>query len=510
MNRQADHGHSPIQSALAWLSSDVILRFFERQRWYPAKGAAASSARVIDGVVMPWGFGAFAIARVVVESASGARTYQVPLAARDAVPAHLPESVVLARGEPAGKKLVIYDALYDPDFRQGLVRAIRSGLTVPADGGPKFVIERVIPDTPGGADPSSRLGTAEQSNTSVILGDDAILKLFRTLNPGPHPDVEVTLFLMMQAGFPYTPQLLATLRFEDQSGATTSGMVQDYLVGSTDAWTYALHAGRSYFTAPANRESPNTFLDDARKLGTLTRDLHEALGSLEEHAAFSPVPAEPEDLDRWAHRAQHAVHDGLALLERQITSPAFPRERLAEAQALLKRKEHFIGWINEIADYIGEDLGLRIRVHGDYHLGQVLRTRGGDFMVIDFEGEPSKSLEERREKTSSLRDVAGMLRSFGYAAATLAMTDGKSTPPAVRELRAARWERDARAAFLGAYFAPREEEYSILPDSELNAMQLVTLFETEKAFYELAYELNNRPDWSWIPMRGISKLFVAK
>jgi maltose alpha-D-glucosyltransferase / alpha-amylase len=103
-----------------------------------------------------------------------------------------------------------------------------------------------------------------------------------------------------------------------------------------------------------------------------------------------------------------------------------------------------------------------------------------------------------------------MLRSFSYAAASLANSDGRSIPPAVRELRAARWERDVRSAFLGAYFAPVEEEYSINPESVQNAKQIVTLFETEKAFYELAYELNNRPDWSWIPMRGISKLFIAK
>ena len=510
MNRPLDHGRTAIESALAWLSSDAILRFFERQRWYGAKGAAGTTARVLDAVVMPWGLGAFAIARITVETSGDSRTYQVPLAARDALPANMPESVVVARGEPSGKHLVVYDALYDPDFRQGLVRAIRSGIIIPADGGPKFVIERAVPDTPGGGDPPSRIGTAEQSNTSLIIGDDAILKLFRILNPGPQPDVEVSLFLTMQAGFTHTPQLLASLRFEDANGATTAGMLQEYLGGSTDAWAYTMDRSRSYFTAPANREAPNAFVEDAIRLGTLTRELHEALGSLEEHAAFSPEPAEPEDLDRWAHRAQHGVNEALTLLERQIASPAFPRERLPEAQALLKRREHFIGWINEIADHVGEDLGLRIRTHGDYHLGQILRTKAGEFMVIDFEGEPSKPLEERREKTSPLRDVAGMLRSFSYAAATLAATDGRSAPPAVRELRAARWERDVRSAFLGAYFAQAEEEYSILPESETNSQHLVTLFETEKAFYELAYELNNRPDWSWIPMRGISKLFVAK
>ncbi len=201
MNRPLDHARTAIESALAWLSSDAILRFFERQRWYGAKGAAASTARVLDGVVMPWGLGAFAIARITLDVNGESRTYQVPLAARDAVPANLPESVVVARGEPAGKHLVVYDALYDPDFRQGFVRAIRTGLTIPADGGPKFVIERAVPDVPGGGNPPSRIGTAEQSNTSLIIGDDAILKLFRILNPGPQPDVEVSLFVGPRAAW---------------------------------------------------------------------------------------------------------------------------------------------------------------------------------------------------------------------------------------------------------------------------------------------------------------------
>jgi maltose alpha-D-glucosyltransferase/alpha-amylase len=131
-------------------------------------------------------------------------------------------------------------------------------------------------------------------------------------------------------------------------------------------------------------------------------------------------------------------------------------------------------------------------------------------MVIDFEGEPSRPLEERREKTTPLKDVAGMLRSFAYAAATLAMEAGKTLDPATRELRVARWERDVRAAFLEGYLASADEEHpAFLPEEPAHVRQLIALFEAEKAFYELAYELNNRPAWAWIPMRGISKLFLS-
>jgi maltose alpha-D-glucosyltransferase/alpha-amylase len=198
------------------------------------------------------------------------------------------------------------------------------------------------------------------------------------------------------------------------------------------------------------------------------------------------------------------------LLERQIEAPEFPRQRVAEAQALVGRRDHYIGWINEIADSLGDDLGTRIRVHGDYNLGQVLHTKTDDYMIIDFEGEPSKSLAERREKTSPLRDVAGMLRSLAYAAASLAIAVEKTVDLPTRELRAARWERDVRAAYLAGYFAEDNDDAAdiILPEDQAHARQLLTLFETEKAFYELAYELNNRPTWVWIPMRGISKLFT--
>ena len=178
--------------------------------------------------------------------------------------------------------------------------------------------------------------------------------------------------------------------------------------------------------------------------------MHDALASDDDGSAFAPEPVMPEDLERWAHRTQQSIRESLALLEQQVESRDFPRDRVAEAKALVQRRDHYVGWIDEIVDDLGDAVtdAVRIRVHGDYHLGQVLRASNGEFMIIDFEGEPSKSLEERREKTSPLRDVAGMLRSIAYAAATLAMSVEKTIDVPTRELRAARWERDVRNAFL--------------------------------------------------------------
>lgn len=435
--------------------------------------------------MLPWGDGQFALARVGVAIGDNEQLYQLPFSARDPVN---------------------FDATLDADFRTGLARALSRGesartgfLAWSAD--PLERIELVG---------ETRVGSAEQSNTSIIVGDQAIIKLFRALNPGVHPDVEVTRFLTTAAGFANTPKLLAEARFDDGRAATVAAMMQELVAGSNDAWSFALERGREYFAAPKAQDPPNRFAEDARRLGQITRAMHDALASDDDDPAFAPEPIEPEDLDRWAHRAQQMIRDGLALLEKAIGSPAFPKERLAEAQALVKRRDHYLGRINEIDDTLGDDLGMRIRVHGDYHLGQVLRTPSNDFMVIDFEGEPSRSLDERREKTSPLKDVAGMLRSFAYAAAALAASAGQSLDVPTRELRVARWERDVRAAYLEGYVMNGEDdEPGLLPEETEHVRQLLNLFEAEKAFYELAYELNNRPDWVGIPMRGISKLLVG-
>ncbi len=497
-----------ITTALESLSSGDLLQFMVKQRWFGAKGAAPTDARIANAIVVPWGDGRFAVARVVVHASGVEHTYQLPLATRESAPADLAARFVIREPESRTATGVVYDAVHDAEFRRGLIAALATGAV--AQSGTSRWIVAPIGTAPIALDAAaqSTVGSAEQSNTSIVVGDAAILKLFRTLKPGVHPDVEVTRFLTRRAGFENTPALWASIEFDDAGERTTAGMLQEFLPASSDAWSYALDRGRAYFTAPPRGDAPNDFIADARRLGVITRAMHDALAGDEDDPDFAPEPVAPEDLDRWAHRTQQSVRDSLALLERQMSTPDFPRTRVAEAQALVRRRDHYIGWINEIADTLGDDLGMRIRVHGDYHLGQVLHTRSGDFMIIDFEGEPSKSLAERREKTSPLRDVAGMLRSVAYAAATLSMSVEKSVDLPTRELRAARWERDIRGAYLSGYLSHDDEAADILPEEEAHVRQLLTLFETEKAFYELAYELNHRPAWVWIPMRGISKLFT--
>jgi trehalose synthase-fused probable maltokinase len=504
---------TPISGAIRSLTAESLLVFMTKQRWLAIKSAAPTNARVVDFVVMPWGNGVYAIARISVDAGGTTHSYQLPLGVREVAPPDLPDAAVLGSADIDGQRMILYDGVQDVAFRSGLAAALDADDTSAAgSNGMTWRVERSTPSPMGLTNSTpTRVGTAEQSNTSIVMGDSAILKLFRTLQSGVHPDAEVTHFLTMRAHYSHTPALLASLKFEGPDGITIGGMLQQYLPGSTDAWAYALERGKSYFSAAANTEPTNAFVADAKRLGEITRALHEALASDDDDPDFAAEPVSHEDLDRWTHRTQRTMRESIALLERQLAAGALPPERVPEAQALVRRAEHYAGWVNEIDDALGDDLGMRIRTHGDYHLGQVLRTGSGEFMIVDFEGEPARPLSERREKTSPLRDVAGMLRSFAYAAATLSMSVAKTLDAQTRELRSARWERDVRAAFLDGYLGePHEDDHpDVLPEDEAHTRRLIALFETEKAFYELAYELNNRPTWAWIPMRGISKLFLA-
>jgi maltose alpha-D-glucosyltransferase/alpha-amylase len=494
--------------SVSGVTSGQLLAFLSRQRWFGAKGETPSAAEILDVVPVPTAQTSVVVARVRVRGSSGSAIYQVPLAAGRDLPVGAPTSAVLTAFDDAEGQIVVFDALRDPAFRATIARALTTGIAESGPLGARWIVERAREPIAFHNDLETRLSETEQSNTSLVIGEAVIMKFFRRLVPGPHPEVEVARFLSTKASFPHTPEFLGELRFEDQGETTVAGLTQRFLPGAKDLWAVVLERSGLYFAA-ADREPPNPFVADAAQLGETTRAMHTALASRMDDDAFAPEHVTQGDVERWADRVRSSVRESLALLERQLDAPAFPDEREAEARVLAGRGEHFVMWITEITNALGPELGARARIHGDYHLGQVLRSPDGAFSIIDFEGEPTKPLEERREKTSPLRDVAGMLRSFAYAAATLAMRDGARLQTSVRELRAARWERDVRNAFLDGYLGGAAgSTRGLLPLSADDTRRLIELFEAEKAFYELSYELNNRPDWVWIPMRGISKLLV--
>lgn len=490
-------------SSLRSIPSEVLATFLSGRRWFGGKGTTPAEASIVDVVPTPWGENGSAVTRLRVKAGDKTLEFQLPLT----ISAAGGSSGNIARVEAGDGTGFLVDATADSAFRQGVGDAFDAGASFRGENS-EWRIERAGNASPGIGGLTPKLGSAEQSNTSMTFGDKAILKFFRRLETGDNPDVEIGSALS-EASFASTPRLLGRMRFITSGGDIDAGMLQQIVPGSTDAWSYALKTGKAYFSSPSDDEPVNTFARDAESLGRVTRAMHEALASIEGKPAFASAPASSADIQRWVRKAQESVALGLDLLDSVVKRRGLPKERLPEAEVLLRRREHSSRQLEEIGRAVSASAGSRIRHHGDYHLGQVLRAADGKFFVIDFEGEPARSLAERRESHSPLRDVAGMLRSFAYAAATLATEAGPALDGRTRELRSARWEREAREAFLRGYLASTKDAGAFLPKDEAETRQLISLFETEKVFYELAYELNNRPDWVWIPMRGISKLLVA-
>ncbi|MEP6692487.1 MAG: putative maltokinase [Gemmatimonadaceae bacterium] len=491
-------------ATLETIASAALLEFLGTRRWFGAK-AEARAARIGHVIALPWDAPPSAIARVDVTLDDGTmQHYQLPLTVRtDDEPREKTERAVLARVESDVERGDLFDAAGDSAFRDRLGAAFARGETF-ASGGATWSVERVGE----GADLSNARGKvigAEQSNTSIVYGDRAILKLFRRLEPGVHPDAEASRFLTERTSFRNTPALLGLIASEANGERTIAGMLSALVPNAQDAWAYVLERARAYYNAKGDQPQ-NGFSIEARDLGAATRQLHDALASVSDDADFAPVAATEDDVHDWAEAAREQMERSLALLESRVAT----LDPMAQAagRALLARRDALEEHVDESADAIGDDAGMLIRHHGDFHLGQVLRAGDGRWMIIDFEGEPSRALEDRRARSSPLRDVAGMLRSFAYAAATVAAELRGNSVNTKLELRSSWFERDVRRAFLDGYASPDDgaRPPALLPRDADDVTRVLSLFEIEKTFYELAYELNHRPAWAWIPLRAIAKM----
>lgn len=476
-----------LAAAVAGLDERALERFLQPQRWFDAKGRGIRRVRVRDLVPLD-AEDRLGVARVeAVFDDGGASTYQLPLAALGSE-ADVPARAVVGAG-PGG---VLVDAVIVPAFRRLLGRAVGEGACFaggPTGGDVRWRVRTLAP--PQAAVDDGRPMGVEQSNTSLVYGDAMVVKLVRKLERGVNPDVEIGEFLARHTSFRHVPALLATLVFEEPgSDDTVAGMAQRFVPSVGDGWTWALERLRGWLAAPAH--APDDFWAAAAALGRITRGLHQALASRADVEGFAPEPVTAELAHRWAEAVAGSVArtiDRLGDARRALSAG------LGEtASALACRRHEAVAAAGRLATMLETAGGMRIRHHGDYHLGQVLRTRDDDFVVLDFEGEPARPLAERRAKHSPLRDVAGMLRSFDYAAGA-----GAASAPA----RGREWAQRAREAFLDGYLEAADEAGApILPAGRQAALRAVALFELEKVFYELAYELGNRPDWVAIPLDG--------
>jgi maltose alpha-D-glucosyltransferase/alpha-amylase len=334
--------------------------------------------------------------------------------------------------------------------------------------------------------------TGEQSNTSVRVGDTHVFKLFRRLEDGRHPQLEISRQLAAQ-GFAATPPLDGSLVYERGGLARAIGALEGWVENAGDGWRYVL--GRLGDAAPGSAEA-GRLAADLKVLGTTTAEFHLALAADEGHPDFAPRPVTAAEWRAWRGDLEAQAARTFDLVAARHAE--WPEAGAGLARDVLAARPRLAGALERAAAAGGAGFHC-IRIHGDYHLGQVLKTPDG-YAVIDFEGEPSKPLAERLRRHCALKDIAGMLRSFDYAAAT-------AVPAAADRSAANAW---MRTAFVDGYRQRARAGGAVfLPPSQAAADALTEMFEMEKALYEVEYEANNRPDWVGIPLSAVARLLEA-
>jgi maltose alpha-D-glucosyltransferase/alpha-amylase len=429
----------------------------------------------------------------------------------------LSSQLALARARRGRRVGFVTDAVTRDAFPRALLAALASGATLPCgEGTIRFRPgERLAECISGEEAPVARFG-GEQSNTTIMLGE-VVLKLVRHTFAGIHPEAEMCRHLTGPGGFDGTPAFLGDIVHVEADGAErTLAVAQAFVRNQGDAWSWTLgqlkrllddallHDGVPEEAGHAEAEAGvlETLAPFLATLGRRVAQMHIALARETADEAFAPEPLRAEDVAAWRRAAVEEASAALDLLARQRQD--LPEEARAPAGALLAARGSLLARIGTVVpDAPG---GLKTRIHGDLHLGQVL-VAAGDAVIVDFEGEPLRPLEERRAKGTPARDVAGMLRSLDYAAeaALRDMTPGAPGAPDLRAELVARWNDQARAAFLAAY---RETigDCPAWPADPAGRDGLTDLFVAAKAAYELAYELRNRPGWAIIPIRALLAL----
>jgi maltokinase len=439
---------------------DVLRDWLPTQRWYGGKGTAVTAVRVEHEERLSAGEDVRHTLLHVTDEAGGTELYQVLLGHRSGeVEPRLKNAVV---GEVDGR--VLYDAVHDPEAVGQLLQLVAEDRR----------LSRLTFTSTGELDPGlpPRVMGAEQSNTSVVYGEEYILKLFRRVQPGLNPDLEITRALA-DAGSPYVAQPLGWLEGLVDGEPTTLGLLQCFQRNSTEGWAMATASVRDLF-AEADLHADEVggdFAAESERLGTATAEVHVLLREV--------LPSGTADADESA-RTSRQLH------ERLDAALAVVPELAPHATALRAAYDAVGGLTSPVPVQ---------RVHGDYHLGQVLRTEHG-WVLLDFEGEPARPLAERTALMSPLRDVAGMLRSYDYAARHLLAERGGDSQLAYR---ANEWAERNRQAFCDGYARaagtdPRDEAV------------LLRAFELDKAVYEVVYEARNRPAWLPIPVGSIERL----
>jgi maltose alpha-D-glucosyltransferase/alpha-amylase len=517
---QVEPGRRALAAALhERLVRQVLPEFLPTQRWFAGKGGRIEKVEFEKYDLWPdhhdW---LLARIRVWLVGRSEPQDYGLPLALAwgddndEKLRSLWPYA--LAKVRVRARMGLLYGAFADEQFCQYLVGMIGRGAQLPLGPGwlrfsatPRFA--ELAGDAPE-ALPARRLAL-DSSNTTITFGDRLLMKAYRRMQPGINPELEMGRFLT-EIAFPNIAPLAGALEYEGEGGErTTLLLLQGFVPNQGDAWSFTLDYLKRFLTdcveqpnliQKAGSDAHAVYLLFAGTLGRRTGELHRALAQRTGDPAFDPEPITADDLTQWVERIRGEASATLDVLERARRRLAEPARTLAEH--LLDARTALMAQLEPLDATAA--WAMKTRYHGDYHLGQVLVARN-DVIIIDFEGEPSRSLAERRGKHSPLRDLVGMLRSFNYAAhAALRQATADGTGDWAAFLpQLGDWERQSRAAFLEGYVVAAGDSPGY-PADPAQAKALLELFTLEKACYELRYELDNRPDWVEIPLGGLRDL----
>jgi trehalose synthase-fused probable maltokinase len=497
--------------------------FLVSRRWYGDKTRVIRELSIASAIPMPLAEACILSVRVNYED-GGSQFYLVSLAFGDAGEA---KEDVFARVRGAdGSEKWLYNAFRSDAFRKGLFAIIDGVASLHGDSAKLTGSRTTALQTAASPaeDMVTRLMNVEQSNTSVVYGDRCILKVFRKLEEGINPDVEIGAFLT-EHGFRNTPAVAGWLDYTPANGGCTQvAILQEFVPNRGDAWKYTLDSLDKFFRAAQQTKAPpvlearhplemaplekgtpewewlGDYLTSIRLLGKRTAQMHVVLSGVTSDPEFAPERLTAESRKEIYDELEMQADDAFQLLRRQRAS--LDAGVAAEADRVLAKERRIREQFTPLLD---RDIqALRIRHHGDFHLGQVLYT-GEDFMIVDFEGAPAVPLAVRRSKHLAMRDVAGMVRSFQYApyAALLGQISGVEAADklSVLEKWSAFWTAVVSAEYLRGYFETAEGHPFFSRTAEERRL-LLDIFLLQKALYEIDYELNNRPAWVRIPLRG--------
>jgi maltose alpha-D-glucosyltransferase / alpha-amylase len=508
----------------AQLEREVLPEYIRSCRWFGAKARTLRDMRIIEQPAISNGKDEARFWFVQISYLDApTETYALPvkIASGDAARAisqSYPQAVI---GRFDGsEESILYDAVWDAKFRDQLFQAIQHQHKMKGQGGEIVGIPgQALAENSSDEPQTSQVLSGEQSNSSMLFGNKFFLKLYRKLEDGVNPDVEVTRFLTDRASFQNVPAFRGSIEYRrSKSEPTVVCLLQNAVASESDAWTLTLDAVGRYYERVLGRKADlqnegtpigavldeligGVYPEKAKLLGQRTGELHLALASNTDDRLFAPEPFNAMAQRSVFQSMRALLRRTAALLAKRIDE--LPEAFQQEARDVLAAEKDILAREKRVLDR--RSVAAKIRVHGDYHLGQVLYT-GKDFVILDFEGEPARALSERKLKRSALRDVAGMMRSFQYAAySALWQPAMRSEDVPFLERWADLWYRQTSSTFLQSYLQTTAGAVFI-PQNSDDLQILLEAYLLDKAVYEIGYELNNRPDWVVIPIRGIKHI----